>query len=70
MITKLFNHAHVLFQTSDDDGLLAESAIGASIDANGVIVLEQEGRYIVINRASINEMCKLLRKLHDIGVEK
>ncbi len=68
MITRLFNHAHVLFQTDDGDGLMPEPAIGASIDANGVIVLEQEGRHIVINRPSVNELCRLLRTLRDAEV--
>jgi len=65
MITKLFNHAHLLFQTADDESMQPEAAVGASVDGGGVIVLEQEGRHIVINRASINELCKLLRTLRD-----
>lgn len=63
MITRLFNHAHVLFQTEDDETMVAEHAIGASLDANNIIVLEQEGRHLVINRASVPELRRLLRDL-------
>jgi hypothetical protein len=63
MITRLFNHAHVLFQPFDDDHGVAEQAIAASIDNAGIIVLEQEGHHIVINPESVNELCRLLKKL-------
>lgn len=65
MIARLFNNPHVLFQPFDDEHGIAEQAIAASVDNSGSIVLEQEGRYIVINRASVNELCKLLRTLRD-----
>lgn len=63
MITRLFNQAHVLFQTEDDASMVPEPAIGASIDANNIIVLEQEGRHLVINRATVPELRRLLRDL-------
>ena len=63
MITRLFNQAHVLFQTEDDASMVPEAAIGASIDANNIIVLEQEGRHLVINRATVPELRRLLRDL-------
>ncbi|MNM48486.1 hypothetical protein D3C81_594710 [compost metagenome] len=63
MITRLFNNAHVLFQPTNDNGF-NEVAIGASVDDGGMIVLEQEGRHIVIDPASVNELCRLLKKLH------
>lgn len=66
MITRLFNNAHVLFQATDDNGF-NEVAIGASVDGGGQIVLEQEGRHIVINPASVNELCRLLKKLQKEG---
>lgn len=68
MITRLFNEACVLFQTSDAEFSAPETAIGASVDSSGIIVLEQEGRHIVINRASVNELCRLLRTLRDAEV--
>jgi hypothetical protein len=66
MITKLFSNAHVLFQQTDDNGF-NEVAIGASVGGGGMIILEQEGRHIVIDRASVNELCRLLRTLRDAG---
>ena len=63
MITKLFNNPHVLFQTADGEFDIAEASIGASVDASGIIVLEQEGRHIVINKKSVRELCKMLRTL-------
>lgn len=63
MITRLFNNAHILFQRENDDSMVPEAAIGASVDANKIIVLEQEGRHLVINRASVPELCRLLREL-------
>lgn len=62
MITKLFNHPHVLFQPTDEHGI-TEIAIGASVDDGGSILLEQEGRNIVIDPASVPKLCRLLRKL-------
>lgn len=69
MITRLFNHAHVLFQPFDDDHGIAEQAIAGSVDNSGAIVLEQEGRHIVIGRGSVNELCKMLRTLRDAEVQ-
>ncbi|HHA2912876.1 TPA: hypothetical protein ACOD97_000215 [Stenotrophomonas maltophilia] len=62
MITKLFNNPHVLFQPTDENGF-NEVAIGASVDGGGMIVLEQEGRHIVINPRAVPELCRLLRQL-------
>lgn len=67
MIAKLFNNPHVLFQGYSEDGM-AEMAIGASVDNSGAIVLEQEGRHIVIDPTSVPELCKLLRKLQREGI--
>ena len=63
MITKLFNNPHVLSQTADDDFGIAEPAISGSTDASGLIVLGQDGREILVNRKSVPELCRLLRKL-------
>jgi hypothetical protein len=63
MIDKLFNHPHVLYQTADDENDLPELPIGSSLDNFGMIILSQEGNSIVVNRASVPELCKLLREL-------
>lgn len=67
MITQLFNNPHVLYQTADSDFEVSESAIGASVDGGGIIVLEQDGSHIVVNKASVPELCRLLRKLAQEG---
>jgi len=62
MISRLFNNAHVLFQKTNDDGI-TEAAIAASVDNGDMVVLEQEGRHIVIDPASVPELCRLLKQL-------
>jgi hypothetical protein len=63
MIVKLFNHPHILHQTPDSDTDMANSDIAGHIDNGGTIFLEQEGRSICINRASVPELCKLFKML-------
>lgn len=63
MITKLFNHARTLWQKPDGEYEFPEQAISGSTDAIGLIVLEQEGATIRINRASVHELCAMLRDL-------
>lgn len=69
MIVKLFNHGHVLYQTPDHDGDIANEAIAAQLDNNATICLEQLDQSIVINRASVPDLCKLLKKLADLEVK-
>lgn len=64
MITKLFNNPRVLFQKADDaETGIPEPAIAASTDGTGLIVLEQDGRSLLVNRASVPELCRMLRDL-------
>jgi hypothetical protein len=70
MIEKLFNNPHLLHQTADDDSSLPELPISGSVDSADIIVLSQEGRSIVINKASVPELCKLLKKLAAEGKGK
>lgn len=49
MIEPLLRNAHLLHQTADDE--------------NELIFMSQEARYICINRATVNELRKLLREL-------
>lgn len=63
MITKLFNHPHLLHQSCSDDYGMPEPDISACIDAGGLIILGQSGREILINPESVPELCKLLRKM-------
>lgn len=67
MITRLFNNPHVLTQSCAEDMGLPEPAIAACTDACGLIVLSQEGRDLLVNPESVNELCRLLKKLRDAG---
>lgn len=68
MIQKLFNHPHLLHQTSAES--VPEPPIAAHIDSCGLILLSQEGRDHVINPESVPEMCKLLRTMKDLAEGK
>lgn len=63
VIVTLFNHPHVLYQTADSDTELPEAAIGLHIDNSPVICIEQGNHTIVLNRNSVPEFCKILKKL-------
>ena len=40
-----------------------DAPIAGGIDNANMIILSQEGRYLCINRASVPELCKLLKLL-------
>lgn len=63
MIVRQFNNPHTLFQKPDEEFGIAEPAIAGSTDSTGLIILSQEGREILVNRASVPELRKLLTKL-------
>lgn len=63
MIEKLNNNPHLLHQTADDSDGMEERPIAACTDASGLICLSQEGRTIVLNRATVPELCRLLKRL-------
>jgi len=67
MITTLFNNPRVLYQTDEDQ---PNEAIAASIDNGNSIVLEQEGRHIVIDPDSVPELCKMLKELAKLAKEE
>jgi len=60
MIVRQFNNPVVLYQTPDGEYEIAEPAICISTDASGLIVVQQGGDTILINRASVKELCKAL----------
>lgn len=62
-LTKLFRQPHVLWQEFDDDLGCQEAAIAIHLDASGLIILEQEGRHVVVHRSSVPELEKLLLAL-------
>jgi hypothetical protein len=63
MIEQLFEHARILHQTPDDDLSIQEMPFAACLDSTGIVCISQEGRHIVLNRASVAELCKMLREL-------
>jgi len=64
MIVTQFKHPHVMYQTPDDDEMhISEPAIAACVDASGLIILQQGNDTLLVNRASVPELCKLLRTL-------
>jgi hypothetical protein len=63
VIEKLLSDPHLLHQTADDESELPEPPIAVCTDASGLIFLSQEARYICVNRATVNELRKLLREL-------
>lgn len=66
MITKLFNHPHVVSQTADDEDSLPEPAITVCADAGGVIVVGQGDQEIILNRATIKEFSKALQMVRNL----
>jgi hypothetical protein len=64
VIIKQFNNPHVIYQEADDDQIY-EEAISACVDNGNSIVLQQRGTQIVVSKKSVNELCRLLRKLRD-----
>ena len=67
MITKLFNHPHVLHQTTSDEYAPPEPDVSVCLDASGLIILGQGGQELIINPESIPELCKLLRKMKGLS---
>lgn len=63
MIARQYRNPLVIYQTPDDVGSIAEPAIAASHDDMGLIILNQEGREMLINRASVPDLVRALREL-------
>ncbi|MFT0140727.1 hypothetical protein ACEK07_45880 [Alcanivoracaceae bacterium MT1] len=62
-IEKLFFAPRLVHQTPDDDMDIAEPPVAVHHDSTPVVVISQEGRDIVLNRASINDLCKALKQV-------
>lgn len=67
--TKLGNNSHVLSQGWNWDQPIPESDIAAFTRNDGMILLCQEGRRLLINQDSVNELCRLLKKLAKEGAQ-
>ena len=67
-VRRLFSRPHVLWQTGDDpDCPIPEPAIAIHTDATGLLMLDQEGREILINRASVPELIATLKLLTKVS---
>lgn len=64
-ITTMYNAPHMLTQSIDDDCLLPESCIAVSHDASQILVIAQGDNEILVNAESVNELCRLLKKVRD-----
>lgn len=62
-IEKLFFAPHLVYQTPDDAMDIAEPAVAVHYDSAPVVVISQEGRDIVLNPASINDLCRALKQV-------
>jgi len=61
--TILYRHAKVLWQKEDEELALPEPAVAASLDANDLICLEQQEDTIILNLASLEDFCSMVREL-------
>lgn len=61
--TVMYNAPHMLTQTVGDDCLLPEPCIAVSHDATPILVLNQGDNEILLNLESVNELCRLMKKV-------
>lgn len=69
-ISTLYNHPRVLHQKSNDDSLIPEPDISASLDASPLIIINQGGSEIIINLESVPELCAMLKRLRNMAQEQ
>lgn len=71
MIEILLRHPRILHQTADHDGDMPNSSIAICADITPVIVMSQEGREIILNLESVDELAKALKDLrHELLIEE
>ena len=63
MIAQLFNQPHVVHQTPGENDPVPNEAIAAHVDNCGTILLQQIDSVIVIDRGTVPDLCRVLRKL-------
>lgn len=57
----VFHHGRVVSQTADEDCAVPEAAVLIHADGSGLVIMEQEGRHICLNRASLREVIRALQ---------
>ena len=66
-IEKLMHAPHLVHQTCGDEMSIAEPTIAVCHDANPIIVISQEGREVLVNLETVNELCKALKHVKAIA---
>lgn len=60
MIVAQYKSPYVVYQTADTEMNVPEPAIAISTDASGLVIINQEGREVVLNRASIRDLIRAI----------
>lgn len=66
-IEKLLHAPHLVHQTCSDEMNIAEPAVAVCHDANPIIVISQEGRDVLVNLETVNELCRTLKHVKAIA---
>lgn len=57
----VWHHGRVLYQETGDGEEIPEPALLIHVDNGGTLVIDQEGRYITINRGTLKPLIAELR---------
>tara|TARA_R110000851_G_C13102500_1_gene568972 strand:+ start:38116 stop:38340 length:225 start_codon:yes stop_codon:yes gene_type:complete len=68
-IEKLLHAPHLVHQTCSDEMSIAEPAIAVCHDANPIIVISQEGRDVLVNLETVNELCRAIKAVKRLAEE-
>lgn len=63
MIEKVMHRGRIVYQTADEDCSMPEPALIVQVDNGGTLILQQENRYLTINRNAIPELIKALKQV-------
>lgn len=62
-ISTLLNAPHLVYQTCDEDMCIPEPAIAVCHDDAPIIVVSQEGREVLVNLETVNDLCRALKQV-------
>ena len=68
-IVNLYNAPHMLNQKTGDECNLPEPSIAVSHDASPILILAQGDSEILVNPESVDDLCKLLKKIKQAAIE-
>ncbi len=63
IVDRIYNHAHMLYQTADDDRDFPNPSLLIHMDNGDTVCIEQEDRELCLNKATIPELIKVLNKM-------